>query len=218
MREDPKALFRRKVFQARKFAESSMVCPGCHIAIPEPVDECPRCGFSGRGVVEKFAFEAPDLDRYIDPVGFLAEESREKIDRVLDELEEDFPQIRVSICIIDLLPDTDPREFGFWMFNASKVRNEAEAARRPWTILLTIDDRNARASVTVGYAIEPFVKDDAWEWMLRMDRKLFLEKDYEAGVLKFVEGVDQVLAEGAVRVDKKLARIRKEKRGREAWQ
>lgn len=218
MFEDPQAPFRRKVLRARNFAEGAMVCPGCHSAISEPVEVCPRCGFSGRTAVEKFAFEAPAIERYMDPVGFLPEEARDKIDRALEELQADFPQIRICFCIIDLLPETDPREFGFWMFNASKVKSEAEAARRPWTIVLTIDDRNGRATVTTGYAIEPFVSDDAWEWVLKLERKHFLEKDYETGVLKFIEGADQLLSEGAAKADKKLSRMRKKKEARGRWE
>lgn len=183
-----------------------MACPGCHIILPEAFEECPRCRFSGHVAVEKFPFAAPPLEVFIDPVGYLSEDARGKIDKALGSLKKRYPQVCLSICIIDLAEETDPREFGFWMFNASKVRNEQEKASRPWTILLLIDDQNGRASVTPGYAIEPFLNDEDWEDLLWMERKHFFAKDYELGVLRFIDGALQILKEGAAR---SLRRTRK---------
>jgi len=206
MSEEPQASTRSKVYRARNFSESAMACPSCHGLLSEAVDECPRCGYSGHAAVAKFPFVAPPLDHFIDPVGYLSEGARGKIDKALESLKQRFPQVSLSVCIIDLVEDTDPREFGFWMFNASQVRDEQEKASRPWTILLMIDDQNGRASVTPGYAIEPFLNEEDWESLLRMERKHFFAKDYETGVLRFIDGAGQILKEGAARV---LRRTRK---------
>ncbi|MEJ6579377.1 MAG: TPM domain-containing protein [Akkermansiaceae bacterium] len=206
MSEESQAPSRRKIDSARNFAESAMACPGCHGILTEAANACPGCGYSGHEAVARFPFAAPPIERFIDPVGYLSEEARRKIDKSLAALKKRFPQVCLSICIIDLVAETDPREFGFWMFNASKVRDELEAASRPWTILLIIDDQNARASITPGYAIEPFLDEEGWESLLRMERKHFFAKDYETGVLRFIEGAAQILKEGAARV---LRRTRK---------
>jgi uncharacterized membrane protein YgcG len=206
MSDEPQVPIRRKVYGARNFAEGAMACPGCHVILAEAPKECPRCGFSGHVAVAKFPFAAPPLEVFIDPVGYLSEDARAKIEKSLFSLKKRFPQVSLSICIIDLVAESDPREFGFWMFNASKVRNEQEKVDRPWTILLLIDDQNGRASVTPGYAIEPFLNDEDWDSLLWMERKHFFAKDYELGVLRFIDGAMQILKEGAAR---SLRRTRK---------
>jgi len=209
MRNDPKALLGREILNAQDFAQSPMVCPGCYFSVSAPVEQCPRCHFSGKRLVDKYVFDAPDLERYVDPHGYLPERSRGRIDQVLDDLESDFPQVRISICIVDLLAEVDPREFGFWFFNASKVYSETEAQRRAWTVLLALDDQNARASVTKGYGIEPFLSDANLEELLWNERELFLEKEYEAGVFNFVEGLEELLESSAARAEKILKKRRR---------
>jgi len=206
MSKESQARSRRKVYGAQMFAQSAMACPGCHGILSEAFDDCPRCGYSGRTAVAKFPFAAPPIERFIDPVGYLSGDARQKIDKALGLLKRRFPQVCLSICIIDLVEETDPREFGFWMFNASEVRDEEDEKNRPWTILLIIDDQNGRVSVTPGYAIEPFLNEESWESLLRMERKHFYEKDYEVAVLRFIDGASQILKVGAARA---LHRIRK---------
>ena len=212
MSKDPKSVPRRELLSARTFALSAMACPGCHATLADPVEQCPWCGYVGRDSLARFPFAAPAMERYIDPMGYLQAGARKRIDQSLTSLRAKFPQVEISICIVDLELQTDPREFGFWMFNASKVRDDAEAAKRPWTILLLIDDKNGRASVTSGYAIEPFIDEDDFEVILRLERDHFLEKDYEKGVLKFIEEVTDTLREGARRFlklgRKKSSRVR----------
>ena len=219
MSEDPQALPRRKIYDARNFAESSMACPGCHGLLSRPPDECPRCGYSGHVAMARFPYAAPAMERFIDPVGYLSEDGRDKIDRSLAVLKRKFPQVSFSICIVDLVEETDPREFGFWMFNASKVRDEHEKVSRPWTILLLIDDQNGRASVTPGYAIEPFLDDEDWGIVLEMERDYFFEKDYETGVLRFLEGAGRILKEGAARARRGMRKKSSYRDGREGgWE
>jgi hypothetical protein len=196
---------RRKKYRAGSFAISAMTCPGCRAIIEEPVENCPRCGYSGHSVVKKFPFAAPTIERYIDPNGHFGPADRELIDEALSELATRFPQVRFSFCVIDLEQETDPREFGFWMLNASPVNDPGEEKLRPWTILLLIDGANDRVSVTSGYAIEPFLNEERWVALLQFSGRLFLRRDYGAAVLNFVEGAVGVLSEGAERTERRLS-------------
>ena len=81
------------------------------------------------------------------------------IDRVAECLEQTLPQVRVHVCLGRLHPDTDPREFGFWLFNASVPPDPEAASHRPWSVLLVIDRASRRASLTIGYGLDPFVSD-----------------------------------------------------------
>lgn len=194
----------RKVYRAKSFAMSVMACPGCHVSLADPVDQCPRCGYTGHDSMTRFSFPAPSMSRFIDPAGHFLESDRARIGKGLGELAKKFPQARICFCVIDLAEETDPREFGFWLMNASPVDGPEEAEMRPWTILLVIDDINGRASVTPGYAIEPFLDDQSWQALIRRERQHFFGRDYVNAALKFIEGATEILMDGANRADKNM--------------
>ena len=203
----------QKVYRAQSFAKSAMACPGCHTTLRDPVDQCPYCGFTGQDSMAHFPFAAPAITRFIDPSGHFTEGDRDKVGMILEDLAKKFPQPRICFCIIDLIEEADPREFGFWLLNASPVDDPQEARLRPWTILLVIDDANGRASVTPGYAIEPFLSDEDWISLLRRERESFLARDYLAAATKFLEGAEVILADGAARTEKALKLMKAEKPG-----
>lgn len=207
-----------EVFPASLFAVNSLFCPGCRQAIREPVEKCPACGYSGASAVDKFPFAAPAMERFIDPDNHLDVSDLEKIDRVLNELEEDYPQVRFCFCLVDLVESTDPREFGFWLMNASPVRSPVEERLRPWTVLVLVDHACGRVSITSGYAIEPFLNEEGWRSLLRLEERFFREGDYGSALLRFAKGAANVLGEAEKRVSNELsARGRRRKRKEAAW-
>lgn len=196
----------RKGDRARNLAVGRMVCPGCAATLTVPVDECARCGFSGHTAVANFPYAAPALDRCIDPKHHLTDGTLLKIAESSGDLEERFPQVRISTCLIDLVPEANLREFGFWLMNASSIRDQSEAENRPWTILLVIDDANGRASVTSGYAIEPFLEEGDLESLLRSESRHFIAKDYGSVILRFIDGVLEILDARALQIDRRRER------------
>ena len=94
-----------------------------------------------------------DVDDRLDPG------ERTLILNSIELIEQSFPQVRIHICLGRLHPDTDPREFGFWLFNASVPPDQEAASHRPWSILLVMDRASGRASLTIGYGLDPFLSD-----------------------------------------------------------
>ncbi|MGJ8696443.1 MAG: hypothetical protein ACSHYF_09000 [Verrucomicrobiaceae bacterium] len=204
MEDIPEDQIIKKLYRAGSFAKSPIVCPSCFLKIDEVVERCPRCDFSGDVAVQRYPFAAPRMERFIDSAGKFDERARKAIARKLDGLAKQFPQVRMCFCALELPEHVDLREFGFWMFNASPVEDPAEAERRPWTILLLIDHVIGRATVVSGYAIEPFVRDDRWETLLRLEREYFFKQDYAEAGCRFVDGAEKILREGANRAEMKM--------------
>ncbi len=217
MARSGKKIERRKIYRAGSFAVNAMVCPGCRTVIKELVDQCPQCGYSGHSALEKFPFAAPEMERYIDPDEHFSGPDREVIDRALGDLAKRFSQPRFCFCVVNLEKETDPREFGFWMLNASPVNGPDEEKLRPWTILLVIDDGNGRASITSGYAIEPFLNEEGWAALLLQEREFFSTRKYGTAVLRFVDGAIGVLSEGAERTERELSYRNLENRDPDRW-
>jgi hypothetical protein len=144
---------------ASVFAPAVVACPGCHLALGEPAPTCPHCGYNGWSCVEKFPWIPPALERFMDVDGRFDAADLAMIDKAIEPIETHLPQVRVHVCLGRLYGDTDPREFGFWLFNASVPPDAEATSHRPWSILLVIDRTSRRASLTIGYGLDPFLSD-----------------------------------------------------------
>ena len=143
--------------------------------------------------MDHFPYSPPPLDRYIDVENRLTNEDRARLDRVIDAVENDLPQVRLYVCLVKLLPGTDARECGFWMLNASVPRDEEEAGHRPWSVLLLLDTHASAASATVGYGLDPFVSDAQLRAALTAGQPEWTAGNFCGGVVKFVQQLHHAL-------------------------
>jgi uncharacterized membrane protein YgcG len=178
---------------SHSFKLAPITCPGCHRVIAEPLEQCPSCGYNAWTCVDHFPYPAPPLDRYVDVENRLTNDERARLDRVIESVEGDLPQVRLYVCLVRLLPGTDARECGFWMMNASIPRDDEEAERRPWSVLLLIDLAGSAASATVGYGLDPFVSDAQLKAALGEAREDWQAANWAGGIQKFVHGLHQAL-------------------------
>jgi len=137
--------------------------------------------------------DSPPLQRLMDVEGCLSAAERAAIDRVAEPLEQAMPQVRVHVCIGQLHADTDPREFGFWLFNASVPPDREAAIHRPWSILLVIDRSSRRVSCTIGYGLDPFLGDDLLRPCLKAGARDFSKGNYGDGAVRCLGKLHQVL-------------------------
>jgi uncharacterized membrane protein YgcG len=131
--------------------------------------------------VEKFPWIPPPLERFMDVDQRLSEPEIRQLDQVIERLEQMLPQIRIHLCIGRLHADTDPREFGFWLFNASVPPDAEAASHRPWSVLLVIDRGSRSASLTIGYGLDPFLSDEQLTRCLEAASPHFRRSRYGAG-------------------------------------
>ena len=170
-----------------------ITCPGCHAVLPVPVDQCPFCAYNAWTCVDHFPYSPPPLDRYIDVENRLTNEDRARLDKAIDAVENDLPQVRLFVCLVKLLPGTDTRECGFWMLNASVPRDEEEASHRPWSVLLLLDTQSFTASATVGYGLDPFVSDPQLRAALTAAQPEWQAGHFSGGVIKFIQQLHHAL-------------------------
>jgi hypothetical protein len=190
------------------FQPPPVSCPGCHRSLPGPVEQCPHCGYNAWTCVDHFRYDPPPLDRYIDIENKLRNEDRAKLDRLIETLESDLPQVRVHLCLVKLLPGTDVRECGFWMLNASVPRDEEEAEHRPWGILLLLDTQACAVSLTVGYGLDPFLGNDTLRGCLDQGRKEFAEGSYAAALGRVLSSLHGALREAQHRAASMARRLK----------
>ncbi len=177
----------------RDFSPAPISCPGCRAFLPGASERCLYCGYNAWTCVDRFPYNPPPLDRYVDAGRFLSSSDRARMDKVIDALEDAFPQVRLHVCLVKLPSGTDARECGFWLLNASVPRDEEESARRPWCVLLVIDLLSSTASATVGYGLDPYVRDDDLYLALEAAKKGFAAGHFRAGIIAFARRARQFL-------------------------
>ncbi len=149
-------------------------------------ESCPACGYTAETALRNFPFEAEHLERFVDPQGRINAKTRREANRALNELRREFPQVRPYIFVARLPPNIDVREFGFWLFNRSAPANKKEKAERPWGLLFVFDRTSRSASLTAGYAIEPFLGHDELKSALTAARDPFVSGHYGKGIAAMV--------------------------------
>jgi uncharacterized membrane protein YgcG len=169
------------------FRPGKMLCPSCGAILPMVTDKCPRCQFTATRCLKKYPFQAPPLDRLIDPEERFQPRDRKKLNRAADQFERRFPQTRVHVCVTRLPPSADCREFGYWLLNVSPTESPEDEQRRCFSLLLIIDRTSRSVSATVGYGIDPFIDDGALKKILSASKEDFQQGDYAQGVARFLK-------------------------------
>lgn len=145
--------------------------------------------------MEKFPWIPPPLDRVMDVDSCLSPADRRRLAKVIDPIEQLLPQLRIHLCLGRLHPDTDPREFGFWLLNASVPPDAEAASHRPWSVLLVMDRTSSRASLTIGYGLDPFLGDAVLTNCLEAGRRDFARERFASGAVACLAGLHTALTE-----------------------
>lgn len=176
-----------------QFQSAPVSCPGCHRVLDGPSGQCRVCGYNAWTCVDHFPYSPPQLERYVDVENRLSNEERARLDRAIDALESDLPQVRVFVCLVKLLPRTDVRECGFWLLNASIPKDDEDAQHRPWSVLLLLDLTAFTASATVGYGLDRFVNDFQLREALAAAKPDWMDGRLAPGIQLFVHGLHRAL-------------------------
>lgn len=196
---------KKRLYPAHIFNRASVVCPSCLIRFKEDSLKCPNCQFDAHRSVEKFPFDPPVMERWMDNAKLFNAAARGEIDQFIDRLERQFPQVSLTICTVELDDPVSLSEFGFWMMNACRLQEGQGEENRAWRILLLMDVKRELLSLTPGYAIEAFMNDADWQDALKMMIPDMIAKDYRTSLSGFVKDANQLLRKSAQDVMQKLS-------------
>ena len=152
----------RKKLSPRLFSRGGLSCPHCQTSMGEALESCPRCGFRLDACSDVLGTHAPALDFLIDPGNILPESANGQLAPIHQELQKKFPQVSLSLCLIELNPPFKVNELAFWLINVAPDSN----ADRAWKIVLVFDVAKHEAGLASGYGIEPFIKPTTWTELL----------------------------------------------------
>ena len=168
-------------------------CPSCNATLTVLSENCAFCGFSAQICMQRYPFSPPPLTRIVDPDGSVKPVEAKKMTKAIARLEKRFPQITVSVCVMNLPEGVDGREFGYWYLNRGEVHDEREMRRRMHHLLLIVNRTNHTVSVSVGYGLDCFLHDQFLHRTLERTAGTFASSGYAVGVANWLKSIRREL-------------------------
>ena len=124
----------------------------------------------------------------------LSRRDRRRVRRELNELNIQFPQLRVSVTTVDGIPEKlNLSVYTFWLFNRSDVVRKFDTDGRNYDVLFTIDARTRRIALIVGYGLEPFVGQEQIRQVLDTGYSMLVADRHAAALLTMLEALSAML-------------------------
>lgn len=159
-----------------------MICPHCRAKLEAPPEACPQCKFNFSFCEKAFPFAAPPLSLVIDPTNLLPPGVEKDLRKAYQKVRKRAPQVDISFCFVRLQEGVAIEEFGFWLHNSAPGADE----RRAWQLLVVGDLTSGRLTLTVGYALEPFIKTELWEAALQELAACIADNQWKEGLNGFL--------------------------------
>ncbi|OYV06507.1 MAG: hypothetical protein CFE26_05915 [Verrucomicrobiales bacterium VVV1] len=193
-------------YSAKRFAAGAMVCPSCLQRLPESVNRCPGCDFTGADTLALFPQPLPPLQMVLDAAGLWTDAELLLIKGRIEKLQRRFPQFHWSLYSLDAGEVSNLRLFGFWLLNASPLSEHETEEQRAWTILMVFNGASGKVALVPGYGAEPWVTDLQWQQALQA-----MSEGWNAGkrghaVRRFFDASEKALQLAYSRVRRQLRR------------
>jgi hypothetical protein len=177
-------------YSARIFSRAALTCPHCQAESSEAAEACSRCGFAFGACQKAFPFAPPPLSLVIDPSKLLPDGIEGEIQGALQKVRKRFPQVDFSFCFVRLAAGSATQEFAFWLHNSAPGADQ----NRAWQVLLVGDLTSGSLALTVGYALEPFIKPRQWEAALQELAACIADEQWKQGLTGFLTDARDLLS------------------------
>ena len=189
-----------------------MKCPRCVQRVHKMARECPHCAFSIVDVDRVFGEDDVRLRTLTDAAGVLRRKERVALRRRLHQFPKNFPQLFFGVYFGSFEETPSLRQFGFWLLNRGAFEDVDVSRPNEGGILLSVDVGGKCAGITTGYALAPFLTEDAIFSSLAVAHPQFLEGQWLRAVEIIIGRMTRLLAKQARRAGRDADEL---KRGRE---
>lgn len=141
-------------------------CPNCQCSLAEDHPACPSCEFSLLHL-DKLMGPPPALTSHAsDLTDTLSMSELTRINTKLSRYQKRFPQCRFTVVFVNSPKKVNLPLLTFWGHNRWGLSHVMKKGGDCLLILLVIDIQAKAACVSVGYGLEPWLKDDLLNYWL----------------------------------------------------
>lgn len=171
-----------------------MKCPRCVQRVHSMARECPHCAFSIANVDRIFGQDDVRLRTLTDAAGVLRRRERIALRGRLHQFQQNFPQLFFGIYFGSFRETPSLRQFGFWLLNRGAFEDVEVSRPNAGGILLSVDVGGKSAGLTSGYAVAPFLSQEATFGALSSAHPYFLEGQWLKASESVLGRITRVLA------------------------
>jgi hypothetical protein len=169
-----------------------MRCPRCVRKIHRGADTCPRCGFSLVQADQSFSSELTQLPALADRAGLMRLVERNRVQKAMNRFRWRFPQLFFAVYTGVFRDDETMRCSGFWLLNRARF-HDVDGLTNSSCILLIIDVERKCASMSFGYALDPYLDEEMTFRCLSKAHPHWLESCYDEGISALLSELYKIL-------------------------
>jgi uncharacterized membrane protein YgcG len=172
-----------------------MHCPYCQAPAFETTPHCPRCGFSLERVGAFYGVMPRLTPGLSDLAGLFRPRDVRRLHDATARLRDRFPQVTISVVTTTLEPTQPLTAYAFWIFNRGGICLDLARGGKSRDLLLTLDAANARASLMIGYGLEPFVSQTLLQDIVNQGAPHFARDRWIDGVVTVIDAATRTLSD-----------------------
>jgi len=180
-----------------------MECPRCSVRIAEARAVCPRCQFSLTALTTAVGCDLFGIRRLTDEAHCLKLHESREIEALLEDFEQRFPQVFLTLYLGVLPTPFSVREVAFLLLNRGAFPTREHGRLNEYALALVIDPVARAASLMSGYALEKWLPERKLGGILRSIRTALWHGEYVAAVNSVIQGLEKHLRKAGRREDRR---------------
>ncbi|WP_193211119.1 hypothetical protein [Luteolibacter marinus] len=137
--------------------------------------------------------ENVSLRRLADMAGLMRSRERVSVLAALDRFCRKFPQLFFAVYTGSGQGGGNLRQFGFWLLNRAAFEDVPVERPNEGGILLVIDAESKSASLSWGYLLDPFLKEEDTFLCLSRAHAYWLEGRFAEGTIRLLAQLEKIL-------------------------
>jgi uncharacterized membrane protein YgcG len=176
-----------------------MECPHCAAKMAGAPDACPRCDFSLAKLTAALGCDLFGIRRLADDAHCLKLQESREIEALLEDFEQHFPQVFVTVYLGVLPTPLSVRELAFLLLNRGAFSAGEHPRLNEFAVALVVDPVARTAALMTGYALERWLPPRRMHRILRGIRTCLWHGEYVAAVTSTLRGLEKGLRKAARR-------------------
>ncbi len=177
-------------------------CPRCVQPIHAGPEACPHCGFELSQLDEILGSSEVRMKRVNDVAGLMRRRLRDKAEKHLLRFEKQFPQLFFAVHFAALSEMTSLRQYAFWLLNRASIADLDEKRPNENGILMVVDVNSKSATITYGYHLDAFLREEDLFQVLSRAHGYLAEGDYVRGIKVASKQLAAVLRKRAAKANR----------------
>ncbi|NNM28890.1 MAG: hypothetical protein HKO57_05170, partial [Akkermansiaceae bacterium] len=154
---------------------------------------CPQCNFDlARANAVMGPVPRLSANGLTDLTGTLEPADERRLHAAMRTFHRRFPQSKILVVVSHFAAQFPLSVHLFWLFNSAGLSAQANKLGNNRDILIGVDPHGRRAGLTIGYGLEPFLRQETLDGILERAMPQFSSGEFTAGMLDIIDSLSRL--------------------------